>query len=353
MIDWTIAERVADAVAGGGPHRGAGGRADLPGDLPALARTAEEAVTAYTALHPPGPLPAPEAVDRAAWARANLVSMRTTLEPLLAKLDDRTEVASPAVRTAARYLVAGEIGGVVGLMGRRVLGQYELALLDVDAPARLLLVAPNVRDAARELEVDLEELLTWVTVHEVTHAVQFTAVDWLRGHLGGLLHELLATARVEVDPGALLRLPSRDDLASWWEGLRDGGLVHAVAGPERRALIDRVQAAMALVEGHAEHVMDAAGAPMLRSLPELRAALDRRRAERTPLWRLLERLLGLDLKLRQYELGRRFVDGVVDRGGIAALNRVWTAPERLPTLAELEDPGAWLRRTAVRELPSA
>jgi uncharacterized protein (DUF2342 family) len=99
--------------------------------------------------------------------------------------------------------------------------------------------------------------------------------------------------------------------------------------------------------------MDAAGGPMLRSLPELRARLDRRRAERPTAWRLLERLLGLDLKMRQYEIGRRFVDGVVERGGIAALNRAWTAPERLPTLAELDDPGAWMRRTAVPELGPA
>ena len=114
----------------------------------------------------------------------------------------------------------------------------------------------------------------------------------------------------------------------------------ALAGAERKALLDRVQAAMALVEGHAEHVMDAAGAPLLRSLPELRAALDRRRGERPPAWRLIERLLGLEMKMRQYEVGRRFVDAVVEQGGMAALNRAWTGPERLPTLAELEDPAA-------------
>ncbi|HSD78063.1 MAG TPA: zinc-dependent metalloprotease [Solirubrobacteraceae bacterium] len=350
MIDWGLAERVADAVSG----TPAGGTV-LPGDLPALARTAEAAVTAYTGMRPPGPLPAPEAVDRATWARANLATMRTTLAPVVDRFDERLASAAAAgpLRSAAGFIVAGEIGGLVGLMARRVLGQYELGLLDLEAPARLLLVAPNVRDAARELDVDLGELLTWVTVHEVTHAVQFTAVPWLRPHLGALLSELLASAEVKLDPAAVLRMPSREDLAAWRDAVRDGGLVRLVAGPERKALLDRVQAAMALVEGHAEHVMDAAGAPLLRSLPLLRGALDRRRAERPPLWRLLERLLGLDLKMRQYEIGRRFVDGVVDRGGVAGLNRAWMAPEYLPTLAELEDPGAWLRRTGPRELPSA
>jgi coenzyme F420 biosynthesis associated uncharacterized protein len=280
--------------------------------------------------------------------------MRTTLAPLVDRLDERVaSAAAGPLRSAAGFIVAGEVGGLVGLMARRVLGQYELGLLDLEAPARLLLVAPNVREAARELDVDLDELLAWVTIHEVTHAVQFTAVPWLRPHLGGLLTELLSSADVKIDPSALLRLPNRDDLAMWREALRDGGLVRLVAGPERKAVLDRVQAAMALVEGHAEHVMDAAGAPLLRSLPQLRAALDRRRAERPPLWRVLERLIGLDLKMRQYEIGRRFVDGVVERGGMAALNRAWESPENLPTLHELEDSAAWIRRTAPSELPPA
>jgi coenzyme F420 biosynthesis associated uncharacterized protein len=346
MIDWSMAQRIAGTVAGTTSPEAR----RLPGDLPALARTAEAAVVAYAGLRPPGPLPPPEAVDRDAWAQANLTTMRTTLAPLVEKLDQKTRTTAPALRTGASYLLAAEVGGIVGLLGRRVLGQYELALLDADAPARLLLVAPNVRDAARELDVDLGELLTWVTVHEVTHAVQFSAVPWLRSYLGGLLHELLASADVQLDASAVFRLPSADDLSKLWEGLREGGLVHAVAGPERKALLDRVQAAMALVEGHAEHVMDEAGAPLLRSLPELRSALDRRRAERPTAWRLLERLLGLDLKMRQYEIGRRFVDGVVQRGGIAALNRAWTGPEALPTPAELDDPVGWLARTEQLEL---
>jgi coenzyme F420 biosynthesis associated uncharacterized protein len=359
MLDWSLAERVADVVAGtdlptgGAPRAGDGPPAELPADLEARAARALEAVVAYAHLEPQRPLPPIEPVDRKAWARANLATMRSTLAPLLERMDRRTGTLAGPLRAAGGAVMAVEVGGLVGLMGRRVLGQYELALLDVQAPVRLLLVAPNLRDAARELDVDLSELTTWVVVHEVTHAVQFTAVDWLQDHLGGMLRELLSSVDVSIDPSALLRMPSREDLAGLWDSLRDGGLVTAVAGPERRALIDRVQATMALVEGHAEHVMDAAGAPLLQDLPSLRTALDRRRRERPPIMRLLERLLGLDLKLRQYEVGRRFCDGVVQRGGVTALNRAWARPELLPTLAELDDPAAWMRRTTVRSITSA
>jgi putative hydrolase len=126
--------------------------------------------------------------------------------------------------------------------------------------------------------------------------------------------------------------------------VREGGLVTLVAGRERMAIIERLQATMAVVEGHAEHVMDAVGREALRDMDALRRALDRRRAERSGPWRVLERLLGLELKLRQYQVGKRFCDAVAEREGVAGLHRVFEGPESLPTWAELEDPDAWIRR---------
>ena len=152
-------------------------------------------------------------------------------------------------------------------------------------------------------------------MHEVTHAVQFTSVPWLREHLGGLVGELLEGLEVRPAPGLLRRMPTSEDVRELVEAARSGDLLRIVLGPERQALVDRIQAAMSLIEGHAEHVMDAVGAELLDSLPALRAALDRRRRTRSPAWQLLERLLGLKLKMRQYEDGRRFCDAVVEAGG--------------------------------------
>jgi coenzyme F420 biosynthesis associated uncharacterized protein len=320
----------------------------MPGDLAAMAVQARAGVVSYARLEPTRELPPPEAVQRDEWLRANLQTMRGTLDPLLDKATGGTGPLAGPMRAAGGALIAAEVGGIVGFMSRHVLGQYELALLDPAQPPRLLLVAPNLREAASGMEVELEELLPWVVFHEVTHAVQFSSVPWLQEHLAGLLRELLRSVDVKIDPSALLKLPSVEDLRGLWDTVREGDLITAVAGPERKALIDRLQATMALVEGHAEHVMDAAGAPVLPNVEKLRTAMDRRRRERPPLFKLLERLLGLELKLRQYEDGRRFCDAVVSIGGIEALNRAWTAPERLPTLAELDDPAAWVRRTEQR-----
>jgi coenzyme F420 biosynthesis associated uncharacterized protein len=170
-------------------------------------------------------------------------------------------------------------------------------------------------------------------------------VPWLREHLAGLLRELLASVDVEIDTRkAFSRMPTREDLDKVVAAVREGGIVTLVAGPERMAIIDRLQATMAVIEGHAEHVMDEVGRDALPELDRLRGALDRRRDNRTGMWKLLERLLGLELKLRQYQVGKRFCDHVAAREGVAGLHRVFDDPASLPTWAELEAPETWITR---------
>ena len=165
MVDWRLAERVAEAVAGGD---GAGPPLAGGADLDAMAARACEHVSEYARMQPAVPPPPLEAVGRKEWARANLETMGGTLEPLLERL------GSGPLQSVGGALIGVEAGGIVGFMGRNVLGQYELALLDPERPPRLLLVAPNLREAARTFEADEAELLEWVVFHEITHAVQFT-----------------------------------------------------------------------------------------------------------------------------------------------------------------------------------
>jgi coenzyme F420 biosynthesis associated uncharacterized protein len=245
-------------------------------------------------------------------------------------------------------VASAEVGALLGFLGRRVLGQYDLVLLDPDVTPRLLFVAPNLAEVAASVHEDLTELVAWVAFHEVTHAVQFASVPWLRGHLAALLRELLDGLTLKVDAGALARLPSTSDLRAMADAVREGGLALAVAGPQRRGLLEQVQATMGLVEGHAEWTMDAAARDVLPSLDRLRAALDARRRDRSPMLRLLDRLLGLDLKLRQYQDGRVFCDAVVAAHGTGGLATAWRSPADAPSLDELRDPARWLARQGLR-----
>jgi coenzyme F420 biosynthesis associated uncharacterized protein len=338
MVDWRVARRIAAGIAGDP------GMPVLPGDLIALCEDAEERVTRYARLTPLTPLPSPEAVSRAGWAEANLGGMRGVLDPLADRIGPASGPLAGPLRSAGGLLLGAEVGGLVGFLAQRVLGQYEVPPTDPERPARLLFVAPNLERAAQRLEVDGARMLHWVALHEVTHAVQFSSVPWLRAHVAGMVLELSEALEVKLDARAVLRLTDTAELRALVERLRNDGLVAAALGPERKELLDRIQATMALIEGHAEHVMDAAGAEVIEGLDQLRAALERRRHDRPPLMRLFERLLGLEMKMRQYEVGKRFCDTVVERAGVDGLNRAWASPAALPSWVEMEAPEAWMAR---------
>ena len=344
MIDWIIAEKIAGYVAGTG-------EAPAPkADLAALARESETRVTAYTGLRPARPLPSPEGIDRREWVATNIAAMRKLLDPVLERAGTGLGPLRPAVQIGVGFVLSTEVGVVVGYLGQRVLGQYELVLLDeaeADSPPRLLFVMPNLGQAVENFGANEEEFVTWVALHEVTHAVQFAGVPWLHAHVSGLVKELLAQAELRIDTPRKFHLPSGDEFKRIGNALRRGDLISVVTSPGERETLDRMQAVMAVIEGHAEHVMDAVAPDLLPSLPKLREALDRRRKSQSGLSRILGRLLGLEMKLKQYERGKYFCDMVVAERGTAALHHVFSGPEALPTLDEIEDPKAWIRRVGL------
>jgi coenzyme F420 biosynthesis associated uncharacterized protein len=350
MIDWFLAQRLARYVAGEPDAR------PPRLDLQALVTDSAERVIAYTGLTPARELPPAEGIGRAEWIAANVGAMRMLLDPPLTKVGEGLGPARQAVRLGAGVVLTAEVGVVLGYLAQRVLGQYELVLLDTtpdDRPPRLLFVLPNLGSAGHALDADEREFLTWVALHEVTHAVQFAGVPWLQSHMAAMVRDLLSHAELRIDARRALRMPGGDDLKRLAAAVRSGDVFSLVASEQERATLERMQATMAVLEGHAEHVMDAVGAPLLPSLPRLRAALDARRRSQSAPARLLQRLLGLEMKLKQYEQGKRFCDAVVRAGGVEALNRVWSAPEALPSNTELDAPHLWLERTGVPRRLSA
>jgi coenzyme F420 biosynthesis associated uncharacterized protein len=338
VIDWKLATTVAEGIANLKPAPEASAFEHVAGPTEESARL----VSAYTGLMADS-LPHAEPVDRPLWIQGNLNSLKTVLDPVADKLGQGMGPLSGAVSAASGALLAVEVGAVSGMLGQRVLGQYEFPILDPEAPARLLFVSPNLAVAASALDAEPDELLRWVALHEVTHALQFGGVPWLRPHIASMVRELLGG--LQVDPVRLMKLRDTSDFRSIVDKIREGDLATLIVGPERRAALDAMQAFMAVLEGYAEHVMDEVGAEILPNLPELRGAMDRRRRDRSGLLRIFEKLIGMDMKLRQYELGKQFCDAVAKAGGIGALNRVWEGPAQMPTLAELEDPDSWMART--------
>jgi coenzyme F420 biosynthesis associated uncharacterized protein len=343
LVDWTLAARLGRRVAGDGDS------SLDPANVTALAKDALESAVSYTTLVPASPIPPVEVVSRAEWIDSNLSELALTMGPTEERLLSGISLPGPLAPIAKKALGAtagAEVGAMVGYASKRVLGQYQVSLRSDPGEPRMLLVGANLPSAAEKLGVGPEAFLKWVLVHEQTHSIQFASVPWLRRHLAGLVTGLLDTASGGIDMGAFAGrvkdLVSPDPRA----GLRrilDGELTRIFAGPEQGKLMDEVSAVMAVVEGYAEHVMDAASEeePELESM---RLRMDARRAQRTGLADMIARILGMGAKLRQYELGKCWCDTVETAVGIEGLDRVWESPDALPTLAELDDADAWIAR---------
>jgi coenzyme F420 biosynthesis associated uncharacterized protein len=348
LVEWDLCERIAVAMAGtpDGPSID-------QSDIDRTAAGTVELVRDYTGLDPVGELPRPEAVDRREWIRTNIGAIRdisSELERRMAGSLPSAGPLAPLARSLVGIATGVELGVALGYMGRKVLGQYELALIGPARPPRLMFVAPNLAEAQRKLDADRDLLLHWIALHESTHVVQFAAVPWLRDHIGGMVDELLSVSSLRLgfdDLRAAARRLLPPDPRRLAETFREGGLVSLLAGPEQSRIIRRLQATMSVIEGYSDHVMDAVGEDLDPRYARLRELIEANRDRRGALDAIVGRLLGLDMKLRQYRLGKAFSDTVAERAGIEGLNRVWSSPEALPSIEELDDPDRWIERVSL------
>ncbi|WP_250284931.1 MULTISPECIES: zinc-dependent metalloprotease [unclassified Frankia] len=385
-VDWDLAVATARRLVRPGPQLPRAEADAVVADLRRLAVEAEGHVQAYTRLEPAGPATPIAVVDRPEWVRSNVAGLRVIAGPLLGKLADRERGRlSSAV---GRTVTGVQLGTALAYLAGKVLGQYEVFLppeqagtagsapgaapgaaagepagalrkdpaagAEADSPARsivaqagrLSLVAPNIAHAEQTLGVDPRDFRLWVCLHEQTHRTQFTAVPWLRQHLENEIGAFIEAT--DLDPEVLAeRVKSAVSAvrgAVLDRGPNAPSIVEALQTPAQRQVLDRLQALMTLLEGHADQVMDAVGPKVVPTVTEIRTRFDSRRGGGSPIDRFVRRLLGLDLKLQQYRQGGAFVRAVVAEAGVDAFNLVWESPETLPTRAELVDPVAWMQR---------
>ena len=285
-------------------------------------------------------------VDRDDWVAANLASYRRLLRPVLERLD---HVATGPVGAFSGKVAAVELGGLLGWMSTRVLGQYDLLVLEEEDPDDqdlVYYVGPNILALEKRHSFPPDEFRLWVALHEVTHRTQFTGVPWLREYFLGLVEELVGAA--EPDPKRLFSAVGRlaESARTRTNPLSDGGVVALFASPDQREAMDRVGGLMSLLEGHGDVTMDRAALEQVPSADRFARVLRSRRTEMNLATKLLQRLIGLEAKLAQYEQGERFIAAVEDVGGPALLNRAFERPENLPTLAEIREPSTWVTRVA-------
>ena len=349
LVDWPEVERIAIGRLRSAP--GTLAPAELQAAEPAYAEAMARIVPALsTALGSPlpGVVERSGVVDRAGWVRANTGSFASLMSKLETDLLDQVippggGLAKATVALANRWVTTRQLGFLLGFMGTRVLGQYDLALLSTEAaPGRLLFVEENIRATARALGVPIGPFRTWIALHETTHAFEFEAHPWLRPYLSERLERQLTLF------GKDARGLGREALRGLGRSIRgesDGQhWIERMMGPEQRALFRETQAVMSLLEGFSDYVMDEVGRDLVPDVERISERFHERRAKRTPFERSMLRLTGMDLKIEQYRKGELFVRAIADRRGAPALARLWEGPETLPRDGEIDTPERWIER---------
>jgi coenzyme F420 biosynthesis associated uncharacterized protein len=349
LVDWATVERLAIGRLERAP--GALGADELRAAEPDYAAAMARIVPALSAAletELPGVVERSGVVDRAGWVRANTASFASLINKLEGELLDQVVPSGAGLPVAAmalanRWITTRQLGAMLGFMGQRVLGQYDLALLSAEAaPGRLLFVEENIRQTAKSLGVPLGPFRTWIALHETTHAFEFEAHPWLRPYLASRLERQLKLFGRDV------REMGREAIRALGRALRgEGGGEHWIERlmtEEQRGLFRETQAVMSLLEGFSDYVMDEVGQGLVPDVEQIRARFDERRARRTPFERAMLRLTGMDLKLEQYKKGEIFVRAIAEERGPTALVRLWDGPESLPRDGEIDEPARWIAR---------
>ncbi len=337
LVDWTTAAEVGKTVGGPGPAISALDRARMREDLAAVVPEAQDHVSDLTGMRVEGFRARPWVMSRGEWVATNLTGLQRLLEPVAGRL------LSDKNRSELRRKGLGvQIGILLGYVSRRVLGQYDV-FLPPDDDGLLYFVGPNLVDVQQRFGLDPHQFHLWVSLHEVTHRVQFGATPWLRGYLSGLVDAYLDT--VQMDTAQLIAQAKRaiDDVRSGAIDWRGPNALLLLLTPQQRELFHRMQALMTLLEGHASYVMNTAAVGRIADLARMRRALQERRRTNGA-QKAFQRAIGLESKVLQYDAGERFVRDVVARVGWDGFNLVWRGEADLPTLDEIGRPDRWLER---------
>jgi coenzyme F420 biosynthesis associated uncharacterized protein len=349
LIDWPVAERLAcDRV------RNAPGTLqpdELERAAPVYAAAMAEIVPALTralGAELPGVIERSGVVDRAGWVHANVASFAALMSKVEIGLVDQilppgSGLVKATMAIANRMVTTRQFGYLLGFLGQRVLGQYDLALLSAEAsPGRLLFVDENVRRTAAILGVPLNPFRTYIALHETTHAFEFEAHPWLRPYLSARLERQLASLAGSVEG------MSRDAVGGLGRALRKAGSgeswMEGLMTPEGLRDFREIQAVMSLLEGFGDYIMDEVGRDLVPDVGLISARFHARRDQRTGFERAMMRLTGMDLKMEQYRKGEEFVAAVARARGSKALRTLWLSPETLPSPEEIDMPSRWLAR---------
>ncbi len=341
LMNWRQSAGVAIEIAGRPPGEG---KID-PGagdEFAEYARRLWPVVMETAHLKAVGAPPRPILLSREEWIATTSQSIAPLVELVLGELAGEDRRIGSRFKRVSGTIVSSELGIVLGYIATRVLGQYDVDLLNKDArPPQLFMIYPNIVATEERLGVDSAAFRQWLTLHELTHALEFRANEWLANYLNSLIMEHIGYLKSRIG-----RSGSDSDSDNPWHIFRMmfSGSMSRLMSAQENPVLAKTQALMSILEGYSEFIMDRAAAQVIGPRHNVAELFESGRAQRGVLQKVFERIIGLHMKVEQYKLGFDFISVVDEAHGLELVNRVWTGPESIPTLTELEQPELWIDR---------
>jgi putative hydrolase len=353
-VNWELATTVArqTAAEGGDPSIGEAQQR----------RVAEALRTADLWLDRVSELPAAtartQAWSRAEWIENTLPVWKVVVEPVansvgaaMAKAltdqapDELSAVlgnALPMMRKMGGTFFGAQLGQALGGLSREVVGGGDIGLPLLPA-GRAALIPANVSEFGQGLGLEEDEVRLYLALREAAHARLVAGVPWLRAHLLAAVEEyargiVIDTGRIEA---AVRELDPTDPQALQQALASD--LFEPEQTPPQKAALERLEMALALVEGWVDTVVDLAARHSLPHSDALRETVRRRRAAGGPAEHTFASLVGLDLRPRRLREAAAVWAELTAVRGSAGRDALWSHPDIVPGEAAFADPALFAR----------
>ncbi len=342
-ISWDVAEKVAIRIAR--QVQGSSYSVEVvQREFDEVIVKAAELVEQATGLISDGP-PRALVVDRSAWVVSNIASFKRLLSPLLDKLGSKI-TSSSFLSPVGKVVTGAQLGAILGFMSTKVLGQYDLLVIEEENPQNqdlIYFVGPNILEIESRFDFPSQQFRLWIAIHEATHRAQFTAIPWMNAHFKSLLDQAIST--MEPDPKRFLEALKRvaQDIMARKNPLAESGLIGLFVTSEQKVALSQLQGLMSLLEGHGDIIMNKAGTDLVPQASYFAQVLNERRNS-NGIVKFFYQLIGLEAKMKQYAEGERFIETIESIGGDDLINILWKDPQWLPSIEEIRNPQSWIER---------
>lgn len=349
-VNWDLAKQIAvsQVGAGGDPAVSAAERTKVSEALRLADLWLEPASALPSGIH-----------TMAAWGRGEWISVtlpvwRKLCDPVAARMvaamsdlvpeEVRSQLGQmqSMVTALGGALFGGQLGQALGSLAAEVLSASDIGL-PLGPVGTAALLPANITAYGEGLEVPEDEVRLYVALREAAHQRLFGHVPWLRGHVLTAVETYAAGIRVNRE--AVEEAMSRFDPTNpeSMQELQLEGIFTPEDSPQQKASLDRLETALALVEGWVSVIVQRAVVDRLPSVDRLAEAYRRRRAAGGPAEQTFAALVGLELRPRRLREATTLWAALTEHRGIAGRDALWGHPDLLPTNEDFADPETFAR----------